>query len=125
MKSENAVTRSSDITEDIITKIFDSFLENYEREENILRSASDYSFECVDLSTIKFYDVELKRGSSYIPSAKWVSDKKATINPKNLKDNFCFAYAIIASLHHEGISNNPERITKLRPFVSNYSWKDI
>ena len=35
--------------------------------------------------------MQLKRGSSYIPSPKWISDKKATINPKNLNDNFCLA----------------------------------
>ena len=44
--------RSGDVTEDIIVKIYDSFLENYEREENILNNGSDYSFECVDLAII-------------------------------------------------------------------------
>lgn len=83
--------RSGDVTEDIIVKIYDSFLENYEREENILNNGSDYSFECVDLAIIQFHDVKLKRGNSYIPSPKWVTDKRATINPKNLKDNYCFS----------------------------------
>lgn len=91
VKSQSIVMRSGDVTEDIIVKIYDSFLENYEREENILRNGSDYSFECVDLAIIQFHDVKLKRGNSYIPSPKWVTDKRATINPKNLKDNYCFS----------------------------------
>ena len=51
--------------------------------------------------------------------------KKATINPKNLKDSNRFQYAIIAALHHQDISNNPERRTKLKPFINNYNWKNI
>ena len=52
-------------------------------------------------------------------------NKKATINPKNLEDSNCFQYAIIAVLYHQDISNNPERITKLKPFINSYNWKDI
>ena len=47
------------------------------------------------------------------------------MNPKNLIDSNCFQYAIIAALCHQDISNNPERITKLKPFINNYNWKDI
>ena len=32
---------------------------------------------------------------------------------------------IVAALHHQDISNNPERITKLKPFINNYNWKHI
>ena len=77
------------------------------------------------MTAIHFHDIELKRGSSYIDSPKWIKNKKATINPKNLKDSNCFQYAIIAALHHQDISNNPERITKLKPYINNYNWKDI
>ena len=69
--------------------------------------------------------MKLKRGSSYVKSPKWVSDKKATINPQNFEDNFCLAYSIIAALHHQDITNNPERITKLRPYINNYNWKNL
>ena len=83
--------RGGDDTDEIINKVLDSFFENYEREENIFRNWSNYVFDCVDLTYIQFHTMQLKRGSSYIPSPKWISDKKATINPKNLNDNFCFA----------------------------------
>ena len=117
--------RSGDNTDDIITKLPESFLEDYEREENVLRNGSDYVFDCVDLTLMQFYSIELKRGSSYIHSPKWISDKRVTINPKNLNDNYCFPYAIIAALHHEEIKKASQRITKLIPYIDNYNWKDI
>ena len=42
------------------------------------------------LLVIHFHDIKLKRGKSYIKSPEWISCKKATINPKNTKDNKCF-----------------------------------
>ena len=57
-------------------------------------------------------------------SSDWLKNKGATINLKN-KDNKCFKYAIIAALHYQGIGGNPQRISKLKPFVNRYNWKDI
>ena len=125
VKSKNREMRSGDNTDDILIKLLESFLENYEREENTLKNESDYVFDCVDWTLVNFHIIELRRGSSYIPSPKWVSDRKETINPQNKKDNCCFAYSIIAALHHQDISHNPERITKLKPHINNYNWKDI
>ena len=82
-------------------------------------------FECVDLTHVQFHRIELQRGGSFIDSHEWVKNKRATINPKNTKDNYCFAYAITAALHHEEIGRDPQRITKLAPYVNNYGWKDI
>ena len=91
----------------LLLKLFESFFSKYEHEENILRNGSNFSFESIDMAGVHFHDIELKRGSSYIDSPKWIKYKKATINPKNLKDYYCFQYAIIAALHHQGTSNNP------------------
>ena len=55
--------RSGDNTYHIITKVLESFLENYEGEENILRNGSNYSFECVDLALVHFHNIKMKRGS--------------------------------------------------------------
>ena len=48
VKSKNIEMRSGHNTDDILNKLLESFLENYEREENILRNGSDYEFDCVD-----------------------------------------------------------------------------
>ena len=67
VKSRNIEIRAGDITDSILTNLFDSLLENYEREENIPRNGSNYLFDCVDLTLVQFNTIELKRGSSYIP----------------------------------------------------------
>ena len=41
------------------------------------------------------------------------------------KDNEFFKYAITAALNYNEIPNNPEKISKLKPFINNYNWKDI
>ena len=68
--------------------------------------------------------ISLNRGGSYLDSPKWLKNKAATINPKN-NDNKCFQYALTASLNYEQIKNNPERITKIKPFINKYKWKEI
>ena len=85
---------------------------------------SSFTFDRVDLLEYHLHKISLNRGGSYIMSSDWLKNKGATINPKN-KDNECFKYAIIAALHHQEIGGNPQRISKLKPFVNRYNWKDI
>ena len=87
VKSDNVEIRLSDDANNIITKLLESFLNNYQKEEQILRNASNYAFESVDILGIRFHNIKLKRGRSYIDSPKWIKAKKATKNPKNTKDN--------------------------------------
>ena len=90
VNSNNEDIRLGNDTSNIINELIKSFLSNYQKEEQILRNSSNYIFESVDILGIYFHNIKLKRGSSYIKSPKWISDKKATINPKNTKDNKCF-----------------------------------
>ena len=46
--------RAGDNTDDILNKFLESFLENYEREENILRNGSNNVFDCVVLHLYNF-----------------------------------------------------------------------
>ena len=85
---------------------------------------SSYIFERIDLLEYHLHKISLNRGSSYIESLEWIKNKGVTINPKN-KDNNCFQYAITAALNYQNIDCHLERISKLRPFINNYSWKDI
>ena len=86
---------------------------------------SSYIFDKVDLLEYHLHKISLNRGRSYINSHEWLKNKKATINPKNTKDNNCFQYAITAALNHQNIDNHPKRISKLELFINNYNWKDI
>ena len=68
--------------------------------------------------------ISLSRGGSYIDSSKWLKNKKVTINPKN-NDDKCFQYAVAIALNHEQIKSHPERISNIKPFIDQYSWKEI
>ena len=65
-----------------------------------------------------------KRGGSNVDSPKWLKNEKATINPKN-NDNNCFQYALTVALNHKQIKSHPERISKIKPFIDQYNWKEI
>ena len=65
----------------------------------------------------------MNKAESYIDSLKWLKTKGATINSKN-KNNECVKYAIKVALNHEKIGKNPQGITKLKPFIDTYNWKD-
>ena len=86
VRSDNEEIRSGNETPEIISKLIKSFLSNYQEEEKILRSGSNFVFESVDLLAVNIHKTDLKRGKSYIKSSKWILNKRATINPKN-KDN--------------------------------------
>ena len=53
-----------------------------------------------------------------------VKNKKATINPKN-NDEKCFQYALTVALNYEQIKKDPQRISKIKPFIEQYDWKEI
>ena len=37
----------------------------------------------------------------------------------------CFQYAVTVALNHEKIKWNPERFSKIKPFINKYNWKGI
>ena len=55
---------------------------------------------------------------------KWLKNKKATINPK-INDNNCFHYALIVALNYQNIQKYPQIISKIKPFVDLYNWKEV
>ena len=42
------------------------------------------------MKILTYYIIPLRRGGSYIKSPKWLENKRATINPKNEKDDNFF-----------------------------------
>ena len=110
-------------TDDIIINFFESFLNNYQKEEQIMRGASDFVFESVELLDYKLHKIKLQRGGSYIKSPKWIRDKSVTINPKNKGDSNCFQYAVSIALDRQDIGNYPQIISKIKPFIDKYNWR--
>ena len=112
-------------TDDIIKELFKSFLNNYQKEEQIMRGSSEFIFESIQLLDYHPHKISLKRGKSYIKSPKWLEKKTATINPQNKYNNNFFQYAITVALNHQNIENNPGRISNIKPFINQHNWKDL
>ena len=123
--SDNEEIRLGNETDDIIKRLINSFLNNYQKEEIILRNGSNFVFESVDLLSYHIHKTSLKRGNSYIKSPEWVANKKAIINPKNV-DGRCFEYSLVVALRHNEIKSHPERIQgNHHLFSCDYNWCGI
>ena len=86
---------------------------------------SKFIFENVDLLYYYFHKIDIRRDGSYIDSSEWIKNKGATINPKNIDDDYCLQYAVTAALDHKDIGRNPQRISKIKSFISKYNWEGI
>ena len=54
---------------------------------------SKFIRDSVDLLYYRYNKTSLRRRKSYIKSPELLKNKRATINPKNKKDDNCFQYA--------------------------------
>ena len=96
-------------TDNIIDKIFKSFLQKYQEGLEESMRGSEFIFDSVDLLYYNLQKINLNRkGSSYIDSPKWLKNKKATTNPKNNEIN-CFQYALNLALSYQNIKKDLQR----------------
>ena len=123
-RSDNEEFTNGSDTDEIIEGLFESFLQKYEENLQEKMKGSDFEFDVVNFLYYEFNKISINRGGSYIDSPKWLKDKKSTINPKN-NDHKCFQYAVTLALNLDKINNNPERISKIKPFIEQYNWKEI
>ena len=100
--NNESIMRGSD-TDDIIRKLFKSFLHNYQEELKII-SGSEFNFESVELMDYKLHRVPLRRGESYIKSPEWLLHKGATINLKNENDDECLGWSTISALNYNEVT---------------------
>ena len=117
------IMKGSD-TDEIIELLFESFLKIYELNLQEKMKGSDFAFDGVNFLYYDLNKTSINRGGSYIDSPQWLKNKKSTINPKN-NDDKCFQYAVTLALNLSSIDNHPERISKIKPFINKYNWKDI
>ena len=105
VKSKNIECYPSSNSEEILNQLFDSFLKYFNDKFLICRTDSSYAFESVEGLSIHFHKIDLKRTGSHIPTPKWLKNKIATTNPKNMNDNYCFAYAATIAIFHKEIGD--------------------
>ena len=116
IRSNNEEFMNGDDTDEIIKGLFESFLQNYEEDLQNKMRGSDSEFDGVNFLYYDFNKISLNRGGSYIHSPKWLKDKKSTINPIN-NDHKFFQYAVTLALNLDKIRKNPQRISKIKPFI--------
>ena len=80
--SKNEEIRLGNETDDIVKNLVNSFLNNYQKEQQVLREESNFVFECVDLMSYYTRKTSLKIRSSYVKFPEWLANKKAIINQK-------------------------------------------
>ena len=76
-------------------------------------------FLCLD---VNFHQLNLMRGSSYLPLPDWLARKKVIVDPHN-DDEKCFKWSVIA-VEKVGMKD-PQRVSNLRKFMDNYYWSGL
>ena len=102
-------------TENIIDTLFNTILNKIQQAmETSNEKGSRFTNDSVGLLYYHFQRTDIRRGGSYIASPDWIVNKKATINPKNGKDNQWFKWSIIAGLNYNKIKE--KELKKLLKF---------
>ena len=113
-----------DDNDDIIEQLFESLLQKYEENLQNKMRGSEFEFDGVNFLYYDFNKTSINRGGSYIDSPKWLKNEKSTINSKN-NDDKCFQYAKTLALNLDKVKKDPQRVSKIKPFIEKYNWEDI
>ena len=90
--------------------------------ENPVLLNSRFRFDEVLFLDINFHQLNLTRGSFYLPLPDWLARKKAIID-LHKEDEEYFKWAMIA-VENIGMKD-PECVSNLRKFVDNYDWSGL
>ena len=104
-------------------QIVDGMIANIKfQTENPVLLNSRFIFDEFLYLDVNFHQLNLTRGSSYLPLPDWLARKKAIVNPHN-DDEECFKWSVIA-VEKVGIKH-PQRVSNLRKFMDNYDWSEL
>ena len=123
-RSGNIEIVFGDDNDDIIEQLFESLLQKYDENLQNKMKGSEFEFDGVNFLYYDFNKTTVNRGGSYIDSPKWLKDKKSTTNPKN-NDDKCFQHAVSLALNLDKIKKDPQRVSKIKPYIEKYNWEDI
>ena len=91
-------------------------------QETSNERGSEFIPDSVELLYYHFQRIDIRRAESYIISPDWIASKKATINPKNKKDNKCFQWSIISGLNYNEIKEKElKKILKFENAATDFS----
>ena len=106
-----------------IDQIVDGMIANMKFQiENPALLNSRFVFDEFLYLDVNFHQLNLMRGSFYLPLPDWLVMKKAIVNPHN-DDEECFKWSVIAT-EKVGMKD-PQRVSNLRKFKDNYDWSGL
>ena len=104
-------------------QIVDGMIDNMKFQiENPVLLNSRFVFNEFLYQDVNFYQLNLMRGSSYLPLPDWLARKKAIVNPHN-DDEECFKWSVIAA-ENVGMKDS-QCVSNLRKFKDNYDWSGL
>ena len=110
--SDNVICMPSSDTNEILEQLLTSLLEKFNDDLQLSRESSNFVYESVEECNIHFNKIDLRRGASFIDTPEWLKHKKATINPQNKNDVYCFMYAVTLALFNKEFGKDPGRISQ-------------
>ena len=90
--------------------------------ENPVLLNSRFIFDEFLYLDVNFHQLNLTRGSSYLPLPDWLARKKVIVNPHNDNEE-CFKWSVITA-ENVGMKD-PHRVSNLRKFMDNYDWSGL
>ena len=104
-------------------QIVDGMIANMKFQiENPVVLNSRFVFDEFLYLDVNFHQMNLTRGSSYLPLPDWLVRKKTIVNPHN-NDEECFKWSVITA-EKVGMKD-PQRVSTLRKFTDNYDWSGL
>ena len=118
--SHNIEIMIYDKADEVIEEHFLLFFNGYQIELETSMKGSDFIFDCYNLLHYICHKINLNFGGSYTDSPDCIKHKKAKINSINY-DGKCFQYIATGALNYNKIGQNPQRISKIKPFIETYN----
>ena len=104
-------------------QIVDEMIANMKFQiENLALLNSRFVFDEFLYLDVNFHQLNLTRGSSYLPLPDWLVRKKVIVNPHN-NNKECFKWSVIAA-ENAGMKD-PQHALNLRKFMDNYDWSGL
>ena len=104
-------------------QIVDGMIANMKFQiENPVLLNSRFVFDEFLYLDVNFHQLNLMRGSSYLPLPDWLARKKVIVNPHN-DDEECFKWSVIA-VEKVGMKD-PQRVSNLKKLMDNYDWSGL
>ena len=104
-------------------QIVDGMIDNMKFQiENPALLNSRFVFDEFLHLDVNFHQLNLTKGSSYLPLPDWLARKKVIVNPHNDNEE-CFKWSVIAA-EKVGMKDL-QRVSNLRKFTDNYDWSGL